>query len=153
MPPLPAPHTPDPADKTTELRRITSIDELVDQRLGTVEGQLAHSASLNTLVGRIATKYDLDLEDDLAAYITATLWAASIRAVAGLIRSRERDIFRQSQTLEGPDNGSYDAASLLIVQRGSHKNLDRRIAKHHSDILEYEAQLAERSPPPAPRPR
>ena len=119
-----------------------TVDDLVDERLGTLEGQQSHVLQLADLARQVLEKYELADQPPIAAEITSVMYAAKVKQLAGLLREKERDIC--DRALNKYD-GSYDRANFAVVQGGLHQRVDRQIQTLQAAILEHEVTLSELS--------
>lgn len=131
--PQPAPRQfePVPAPKT--------VDDLVDERLGTLEGQQSHVLQLADLARQVLEKYELADSPSIAAEITSVMYAAKVKQLSGLLREKERDICDKALNKY---EGSYDRANFAVVQGGIHQRVDSQIQSLQAAILDHEDTLA-----------
>jgi len=119
------------------------IEDLVDERLGSLAGQQSHVLQLSELATQVLVKFGLEVAPvPIAAEITSVMYAAKVKQLAGLLREKERDVCDKAINKFG---GSYDQANFDVVQKGLHKRIDEQIHKLQRSILDHEATLAELS--------
>jgi hypothetical protein len=140
MTPMPKPE-PTPPD-LRKLPPMPTLDDLVDERLGAVGGQISHTQTIESLQKSILTKLGID-KPCITSELVSMLWALKVRQLAGLIREKERDIVARAMetTLKDGTPGTYDSANLEIVQNGGHGRLDAHITTIQSAIITHEHQL------------
>ena len=139
---------PAPADKSrptplTPVPMPKGIEDLVDERLGSLAGQQSHVLQLSELAFQVLAKFGLEVAPvPIAAEITSVLYAAKVKQLAGLLREKERDVCDRALN---KFDGSYDKANFAVVQSGVHKRIDEQIHKLHRAILDHEETLSELS--------
>jgi len=138
-PPSPA-HDKSPAPIPKPLEKLPTIQDLVNQRLGTPVGGELHNQTLHQLADHILKKYAV--RGNVAGEVIGMMWAADVRRLAGLIREKETATVEYAMD---HSDGDYDKATFFIVQEGSHKAVDAHIVVLQCNIMRYEKQLTKLS--------